>query len=251
MARDFNPQHIAFEGILQRGALVLLRSPAQKGGLSTPEVLRFQYNPESITRNRTGAWEPRKNQKDQKPTPADKNGQNGLRGGGLYAKAETIAMKLLFDATEMLLKEPLFTPKYGVLPELAVLEGIALAEAPKDDAAKKKDPKKGTQLTALAPKEVLLVLGARYFPVIVTSMNITEKRFSPDLVPLRAEVDLQMQILEATEVTGNKAITDAYAQLVGDRARNAALALGTDSSSAGNAPLKSEALEAVKKALGG
>lgn len=219
MARNFNPQHLAFEGKLEKGSLVLLSKSV------VPKVLTFQYNPESITRNRTGAWEPRKNQNDKKVTQADKSNQNGLRGGGLYAKAETIAMKLLFDATELLLKEPLFSPRYGVLPELGVLEGIALAEAPKDDPPKKKDPKKGAQLTALAPKEVLLVLGARSFPVIVTSMNIVEKRFSPDLVPLRAEVDLQMQILEATEVTGHWAITMAYERLVKAREENAARAL--------------------------
>src|SRR4029079_12208628 len=99
-----------------------------------------------------------------------------LRGGGLYAKAETIAMKLIFDATEILLKGG-SDGQLGVLPELGVLEGIALAEAPKDDAgaAKKKDPKQGTKLTALNPKEVLLILGKRSFPVIVTSMNIVEK----------------------------------------------------------------------------
>lgn len=218
MARNFNPQLIAFEGKLEKGSLVLLSKAA------VPKVLTFQYNPESITRNRTGAWEPRKNQNDKKPTPADKSGQSSLRGGGLYAKAETIAMKLLFDATELTLKDPVEGSKYGVLPELGFLEGIALAEAPKDDPAKKKDPKKGTQITALAPKEVLLVLGARSFPVIVTSMNIVEKRFSPDLVPLRAEVDLQMQILEATEVTGHAMVQASYERLLKAREENAARA---------------------------
>lgn len=237
MARNLNPQHIAFDGPLEKGSLVLLTNAV------VPKVLTFQYNPESITRNRTGVWEPRKNPKDPKMTPAERGRQGSLRGAGLYAKAETIALKLLFDATELCLRDPVAGPKYGVLPELGMLEGIALAEAPKDDAAKKKDPKakKDAPLTPVAPKEVLLVLGVRSFPVIVTSMNIVEKRFSPDLVPLRAEVDLQMQILEATDVTGHWAVTQAYERLVKAREDNAALA----------AAGFGESIDVIMKALGG
>ncbi|APR75698.1 Hypothetical protein A7982_01044 [Minicystis rosea] len=219
MPRNTTPELLAFEGPLKKGALVLL----PKAATEQPAVLTFQYNPESITRNRTGEWAPRKNQKDQKMTPAEKDRQASLRGAGLYAKAETIAMKLVFDATELSLRDPVEGPSYGVLPELGVLEGIALAEAPKGDAPKK-DAKKDAQLTPLAPKEVLLVLGARCFPVIVTSMNIVEKRFSRDLVPLRAEVDLQMQILEASDVAGHKDVIAAYDRLVKARQANAARA---------------------------
>lgn len=220
MARNLTPQHLAYEGLLKKGSLVILPDAV----VTQPKMLSFQYNPESITRNRTGEWAARKNQKDQRMTPAEKAKQGSLRGAGLYSKAETIAMKLIFDATELMLRDPYNGPASGVLPELAVLEGIAIAEAPKDDAAKKQSSKKGTKLTQLAPKEVLLLLGARTFPVIVTSMNITEKRFSPDLVPLRAEVDLQMQILEATEVTGHQEITRAYELLVASRMVNATFA---------------------------
>jgi hypothetical protein len=236
MPRNLTPQLIAYEGPLKKGSLVLL----PKAATDKPKALTFQYNPESITRNRTGEWAPRKNQKDQKMTPAEKDRQASLRGAGLYAKAETIAMKLVFDATELSLRDRNEGSTYGVLPELAVLEGIALAEAPKDDAAKKDTKKKDQQLTPLAPKEVLLVLGSRCFPVIVTSMSIVEKRFSPDLVPLRAEVDLQMQILEATDVTGHKDITAAYDRLVKTRQDNAA-----------RATADKDAESVIAKALGG
>jgi len=237
MARDLQPKIIALPYALQKGALVLLPStapgaqkpkPAPQQGddkalaPATAQHLRFQYNPESITRNRTGAWEPRKN---QKVTAKDKQQQSNLRGGGLFSKAETIAMKLIFDATELLLRGEGDEGKLGVLPELGVLERIAIAEPPKDGAGGKKNPKAGDKLTALNPREVLLVLGSRAFPVIITSMNITEKRFAPDLTPLRAEVDLQMQILEATEAVGNQAITAAYDLLLASRAANARKAL--------------------------
>src|SRR5262249_16762924 len=112
----------------------------------------------------------------------------------------------------------------GVLPELAVLEQIAIADPPKDDTQQQQDPNQGDKLNTIHPKELLLVMGTRYFPVIITSMTISEKRFSPQLVPMRAEVDIQMQVLEATEVAGDPAIKAAFAQLIADRKTRAALA---------------------------
>lgn len=235
MARDLQPSIIAFPHRLTKGAFIILpgsepdpKNPQKTAPATGPtKLLRFQYNPESITRTRTGAWDVRKNQKADAPkkgnSTAEQKLQSSLRGGGLFAKAETIAMKIVFDATEAILRGAGDALDSGVLPELGALEMMALAEPPKEpdgNAAKnKKAADEAVKLNALHPKELLLVLGERYFPVIVTSMTITEKRFSPDLVPLRAEVDLQMQILESTEVVGNPALFAAYKELVETRRR--------------------------------
>lgn len=228
MPRNLDPESLAFTYQLQRGAFIVLPSTTSDArGTKTKgqaQVLRFQYNPETITRTRTGAWDARKNgkilppSKEKATSASQKQEKDNFRGGGMFSKSETVAMKLVFDATELLLRggDP---DKLGILPELAVLEMIALGEVPKDDA-NKKDTK--NKLNPIHPKELLLVLGPRYFPVIVTQMTITEKRFSPDLVPLRAEVDLQMQVLEATEVNGDPAIHGAFNKLIGDRLANAA-----------------------------
>lgn len=239
MPRVLDPKDIAFPWALRRGALILLPDVAPGAGgkaaaQGAPKVMRFQYNPESITRSRQGEWEPRKNQKApaqkaKAPTPSQKADQDSFQGGGLFTKSETIQMKLVFDATELLLREPgaaetggADPTKVGILPELAVLEQIAVAEPPKDE--EKSKGKKGDKLNVIRPKELLLVLGPRYFPVIITSMTITEKRFSPELIPLRAEVDLQMQVLEATETSGDQAIQAAFTQLMAERRRHAKIA---------------------------
>lgn len=239
MPRNLDPTSLSFAHELQRGAFIVLPPTTSdaKGKKSTgqAQVLRFQYNPETITRTRTGAWDARKNGKVLPQSASQKQEKDNFRGGGMFAKSETIAMKLVFDATELLLRgeDP---DGDGILPELAVLETIALGEAPKDDG--KKDPKNDAKLNPIHPKELLLVIGKRYFPVIITQMTITEKRFSPDLIPLRAEIDFQMQVLEASEVDGDPAIHGAYNKLIGDRLANAAKAatssqigsLGGDSS---------------------
>jgi len=246
--RNLDPQIIAFPHQLTRGALIILPSSTvdagkKKGQTSAPapmaeeqqmRLLRFQYNPESITRTRQGAWDARKNQKtdpsgQKSISPAEEKRIASMRGAGLFAKSETIAMKLVFDATEALLRgdDATDAANVGILPELAALEMIALAEPPKEPekggrASKaKKEAAEAVKLNALHPKELLLVLGERYFPVIVTSLTITEKRFSPTLVPLRAEVDLQMQIIEATEVVGNPPLFAAYKELFEARRKRA------------------------------
>jgi hypothetical protein len=252
MPRDLKPAIIAFPHALQKGALILLPRPAPAkgkapagsgaaGGSSTGTQLRFQYNPETVTRVRSGAWEARKTQKSSSkgsggPTAPQNQTLEAFQGGGLYAKSETLTIKLIFDATEFLLSAPAAqsgTPApgddraLGILPELAVLERMAIAN-PRADESKDTGTKpagKDSKLDAVVPSELLLVLGARAFPVVITSMTITEKRFSPTLVPLRAEIDLQMQLLESHEVDGNQPIKAAYEQLRKQREENSAKAI--------------------------
>ncbi|HTV18230.1 MAG TPA: hypothetical protein VMG12_06155 [Polyangiaceae bacterium] len=268
MPRDLKPAIIAFPHALQKGALILLPRPAPAkgkaapagagaGGSTTGTQLRFQYNPETVTRARSGAWEARKTQKGSSkgsggPTAPQNQTLEAFQGGGLYAKSETLTIKLIFDATEFLLSAPpgAGAPapnddrSLGILPELAVLERMAIANPRSDEKdAGTKPAGKDSKLDAVVPSELLLVLGARAFPVVITSMTISEKRFSPTLVPLRAEIDLQMQLLESHEVEGNQPIKAAYDQLRTQREENAAKA--AESVTVGN----DGKLDAINQAL--
>lgn len=240
----------SFEASLVKGMLLFVPEVGQSGGL---RGLEFQYNPETVTRNRAGEWSTDRNRAGQKfLTPQDQRLLDGHRGGGLFAKSETIAFKIVLDASNELARSDELL-ELGVLPQLGVLEQIALGgeELPsrvkKPKPPKKKaddgktpgtgkdkpptaDPKKPTDSTdakakarakivPTAPSEVLLVLGPRVFPVVVTSMNIVERRFTPGLVPVRAEVDLQMRILQAGEVRHNRTAEQAFAKLAADRTR--------------------------------
>ena len=66
------------------------------------------------------------------------------------------------------------------------------------------DPKKQDKtkevIQPVRPDELLLVLGSsRIFPVVLTNLTITEQKFLPSLVPLRAEVELKFTVLEPIE----------------------------------------------------
>jgi hypothetical protein len=122
----------------------------------------------------------------------------------------------VFDAAELMLAggDPGGQNAKGVLPELAVLERLALGPDQIPDPPKKDNE---FALVTLAPTEALLLLGPRTFPGVVTQMNIVEQRFSPHLVPIRAEVDLRFRVLEATAVSVNKDTQKAFQALLEKR----------------------------------
>lgn len=204
-SRNLDPSRIAFKQQLAKGMLVTLpQEPAKGESAAAVRALRFQYNPETVTRTRAGQWESKPGK-----TPAQTKAMtDAQRGGGLHAKSETIALKLVFDVSEALLRTG-SGPINGVLPELAVLENMALGK----EQIGEEEKKNATKLVSLNPTELLLVLGPRRFPVVITSMTITEQRFDPDLYPLHAEVDLRMRILEVSENAANEKVAKAFEAL--------------------------------------
>jgi hypothetical protein len=102
----------------------------------------------------------------------------------------------------------------GVLPELALLERYALGPDQMPDPPKKENE---FAVVSLAPTEALLLLGPRTFPGVITQMNIVEQRFTPDLVPIRAEVDIRFRILEARAIAVSKDTQKAFEQLISQR----------------------------------
>jgi hypothetical protein len=228
---------------LARGVLVTLpRSGAKGAAQQLFQSLPFQYNPESITRTRSGQWEHKENKKAATPAQ-NKTLVDGQRGGGLYAKSETINIKIVFDATEAILRgdaDPngALPSENGVLPELAVLERMALAK--EQTEAEEKKTGGGEKLESLPPSELLLVLGPRKFPVVITAMNIVEQRFTPGLVPIRAEVDLRFRVLEVSENAADKVIAQTFKDLM---ERRKALSEGVYPASGSDA-------DAIAKALG-
>jgi hypothetical protein len=204
-----------FPAEMYHGVLVTLTLDGKNA-----QSLKFQYNPETITRTRSGQWEHKENKKSA--TPAQNKTQlDAQRGGGLYAKSETINIKLVFDVTEAILRgEPDRNGKMpeenGVLPEMAVLEGLAISKEQTGEDDKNKTS--SSKLDSVAPQALLLILGGnRAFPVVVTSVNIVEQKFTPLLIPIRCECDIRFRVLESIENASNSVIADAYTALMKDR----------------------------------
>lgn len=217
MPRNLEPTQVALPYRIARGALVALPNPKAKN-TTTFEILKFQFNPESVTRARTGQWE-RKLDKKTSKAAQEKIAADAQRGGAIKSKSEVISFKLVFDATELRLREE--GEPDGILPELAVLERFALGADQMPDPPKKDNE---FALVSLDPTEALLVLGPRSFPGVITQMNIVEQRFDVDLVPIRAEIDIRFRVLEATTVAVNKDTAKIFEDLIKQRESLAAKA---------------------------
>jgi len=112
---------------LEMGILLFIPDYNAKGKDRTYKSLRFQYNPETITRTRQGAWTTDQAKTGEKVlAQQDKTLLDGHRGGGLLAKSETVSFKLVFDATDLMMKGVNVDTTANVLPELAFLEQVAL-----------------------------------------------------------------------------------------------------------------------------
>jgi hypothetical protein len=243
---------------LEMGLLLFIPDYYAKGADRTYQSLLFQYNPETITRTRQGEWTTDQAKTGRKVlAQQDKTLLDGHRGGGLLAKSETVSFKLVFDATDLMLKGD---AQSNVLPELAFLEQIALGgdEPMKTDATTggtAKPPTPGMQATlagnqagtdkssankppagqpagskgtagktpqkttiqSTAPSELVLVLQERKFPVVLTSLTIVEQRFNHRFEPIRAECDCKFRVLETQEVKNNKPAQVAFTELLRKR----------------------------------
>ena len=105
----------------------------------------------------------------------------------------------------------------GVLPELAFLEQVSLGREPEQQRRGSRN--RGTEIRPLRPDDLLLQLGStRWFPCVLTELTITEQKFTPELVPVRAEVQLSLTVLEPVESPYNPSVLRAFDQLVAQRA---------------------------------
>lgn len=231
--RFLDPTLIAFEHALEHGALVRLRtqSPGATDGtvsLEGNQVLHFQYNPETITRTRQGKWEARQ-QRRTATAPSERTARGAQGTGAVNAESEQITLKLVFDATEAILGSKPEAAEKGVLPELAFFEVTTLGKesgGAEGGARGGGGSRSGAQRAQpVRPDELLLVLGAaRTFPVVVTNVSITEQKYTPELVPIRAEVDLRLTVLEPGESAYAAWITQVFGDLLAQRTANAEVA---------------------------
>lgn len=234
-ARYLDPAIIAMDGALEHGALVRLRSAEPDlssgtvalggSGDEASQVLHFQHNPETMTRTRQGRWEARSQRRSGTPSPSERTSRGAQGSGAVNAESEQITLKLVFDATEAILAARSQAADVGVLPELAFFEVTTLGKESQGGAGAR--PAGSQRSQAVRPDELLLVLGSsRVFPVVITNVTITEQKFTPQLVPVRAEVDLRLTVLEPGESAYAGWITRAFGDLVRQRTDSAAQVSG-------------------------
>jgi Contractile injection system tube protein len=162
-------------------------------------IIGFQYNPEQVTRT---------------IEPQMVGGQSdhayAVRFTG--APKETITLQLRLDATDGLASSDAVTARFGIGNRLAQLELLAF---PDIGEVIHREAQLAQGIIEIFPDEaplVMLMLGPnRSMPVKVNQLSITEQAFDPMLNPIRATVDVTMQVLTYSDVLPSN---PAYRQFV-------------------------------------
>lgn len=188
---------------LLKGALIQFSAPML---IPIPNIIVFQYNPESLSRTIT-PWGP--TTKEGQGTSKGPKEENPLVQP--FDPNETFTLSLELDAADAL-EEPESHPiavVSGIADRIAAMEmllypsgdsalgsllgvsaGASLAGAPTGGGA-----------NILPCKTVPVVLffwgPGRIVPVRLTSFSVDEQAFSPTLYPIRAKVTIGLQILDA------------------------------------------------------
>jgi len=177
--------------ILLRGALIEYGSDFLG---PIPNVVIFQFNPETLTRNI-----------EIPSRPTGSAGRESNQAGD--APVEKISLTAHFSAADDLGDDKILARAFGIGPQLAALEQMArplaglsglIGEALDgigdalglggDDAPDQPTPRESY------PK-ILFVWGlTRILPVIIESMSITEQKFDHLLNPVQAEVSLGLAV---------------------------------------------------------
>jgi hypothetical protein len=164
-----------------------------------PDIIVFQYNPAELTRTLTQKRAP-------SCGPGEPTQAEAFRVDG--PPAETIALKAEFDGDDMAMDGNPVAPAVGVRPALGSLELLLYAKDQQDAlgsiAAAAGGLLGGGGAAGAAmqvPPDVLPVVlfvwgPGRVLPVRLTSMTVRELEFDRLLNPIRAEVDLSLEILK-------------------------------------------------------
>lgn len=113
-------------------------------------------------------------------------------------RRKPLTLKIRFDASDRLDEgDNTITEQFGIAPRLATLEEMVY---PKEEGSRIPvlGSSKGYSYTNKEkPPLILFIWGRkRVLPVNITSLNITEILYSPDLNPLRATASVSLMVIE-------------------------------------------------------
>ena len=217
---------------LLKGALIYFGAAML---IPVPNIIIFQYNPESMTRTLT-PWQPlvppkvelKKGEKFEDNPEWQKYTRDLLSLSQPYDPQETFSLVLELDATDAL-EHPETHPVAwltGVADRIAAIEmlmyppgdsmlGSLVASAGASVSVSASGVSIGAgasgALAAVERKEAPVVLffwgPGRIVPVRIMSLSIEEQQFSPTLYPLRAKATIGVRVLTADDIVmldGNK-----------------------------------------------
>jgi len=175
-----------------KGALVTVDVKSN----STQSTIVFQYNPATLTRrlNHRAAG------KADEAARGEARRVSSLRYQG--APQESINLDVEIDAIDQLGSSGTKSLPDGIHPQLAALEMLLYPQSQEVTQADQLAAQGNTEIiSGYAAPFTLFVWGPkRVLPVQLTSFDITEEQFDPNLNPIRATVKLGLQVLSYSDL---------------------------------------------------
>jgi hypothetical protein len=172
---------------LVRGALVQLAEDVI--GI-VPNVIPFQYNPETLTRKMT-PWN---------PFEVDQTGRGQIAPTAQpFDPKEAISLEIHFNAADQLEEDDPITGRIGIADRIAAIEKLLfpsqgllgdLLNAAAVLTGAEQPPQRPT-----VPVSLLVWGPGRILPVRVTDYSIDETTFLPSLHPLTAKISIALEVL--------------------------------------------------------
>jgi len=173
-----------------------------------PNVVIFQYNPESLSRAL-----------QVPPRPAGPTQRESTQAG--ERTQERISFKAHFSAANLLDEDKALARLFGIGPQLAALEKMVLPSAKLAGLIGEALDKIAGAVSPPAPPaqpipresypRILFIWGpTRVLPVTIESLTIAEQEYDGLLNPVRAEVDLVLSVLPPDPCSDDRLARGAY-----------------------------------------
>ncbi|AGP41504.1 hypothetical protein [Sorangium cellulosum] len=211
-----------------RGAFIAYEPGGYPSGAK--RVLPFRFNPETLAR----AFQVEQGKSGSGTEGAKKGSGKGEQAADASSGTvkQTFTVQVRFDFDDRHETAEGLAPELGILPELSALEGLLYPAESAADASS--DGKEAVKARQQRPTVLFIWGKKRVLPVRITGMNINETRFNAELNPLRAEVDVQLEVLGEADAKNDKAVQDALAFTGAKRAEMAKQFLDTTASQSTN-----------------
>jgi hypothetical protein len=187
---------------LLRGALAVYEEDTPG---TQPQIIHFQYNPHSLRR--------RLEHRAEQAQPSNVGGAQEDTMRVIGPPVERIDLSIELDAADQLAEpsQNQTVAKHRLHPILATLE--MLLYPPSFRVLENKRLAEGGEVQ-LSPAELPLTLfvwgESRVVPVRLTSLSVAEEAYDPNLNPIRAKVELGMQVLTYMELHQSSLGRSAY-----------------------------------------
>ena len=163
-------------------------------------VLEFEFNPSSMTRTRS--------------VTIKSGGLAGTRGGydfqtaseaqraaqGVSVAPENFSIEILLDATDRMNSGDTNAAVNGIQPEIDMIRSMMEPKSQQPDGAQKLKVLAGNEKSFPQYQTLSVLLfkwGKHTLPVFLTRAQFVSQDYLPSLVPYRARVTLDMQVIES------------------------------------------------------